>query len=421
MKKFRTTMITLFLVFAVSSSAIANGLSLNSIGTKALGMGGAFVGLANDGSAIYWNPAGLAGLESSVLVSYTGIIPSATYKNDAAGVDASSVSQIHSAPSLFANYTTGDWSFGLGIFVPAGLGIEWDGAELLNLTQGNPYDWYSRIGVIDFAPAVAYKVSDQLSFGLTVNIFYGMFDLKRPQSFDMTGDNIANISSQYVEESTGMGYGVTIGGLYKFSDQFQIGLSFRSSTKVAMEGTATQPIQGMMGLPEESSFERDVEWPMWIAGGLAYKPTECWTLTLDAQYSNWAKLETLTATYTDWNGMEGEFELDWIDQVQIRLGGEYMASKEIAVRLGYYYDPAPAPDETLNILFPSSTNHVATAGFGYYAEKFSVEAGLEYLFGAERDIDSAPANEPYPLNWTNMPGLHKMDVFAFSIGFGYKF
>ncbi len=51
--------------------------------------------------------------------------------------------------------------------------------------------------------------------------------------------------------------------------------------------------------------------------------------------------------------------------VQIRLGGEYMVSPNTAIRLGYYYDPAPAPDETLNILFPSSTNHVGTAGFGY--------------------------------------------------------
>lgn len=417
MSKIKTTLISLALIVAISTSAFANGLSLNSVGTKALGMGGAFVGLANDGSAIYWNPAGLAGLESSVLVSYTGIIPSATYKMDAAAVDASSVSQIHSAPSLFANYTMGDWSFGLGVFVPAGLGIEWDGADLQNLTQGNPYDWYSRIGVIDIAPAVAYKVSDQLSFGLTVNIFYGMFDLERPQSFDTNGDNIADASSQYVEESTGMGYGVTIGGLYKFSDKFQVGLTFRSSTNVSMEGTATQPAMAANSLPVESSFERDVEWPMWIAGGLAYKPICGLTLTLDAQYSNWATLEKLVATYEDWGGMEGEFDLSWEDQIQIRLGGEYMATKEVAVRLGYYYDPAPAPDKTLNVLFPSSTNHVATGGFGYYAEKFSVEGSLEYLFGAERDVEAYPSM----IAPENMPGIHQMDVFAFSIGFGYKF
>ena len=35
--------------------------SSESVGTRAQGMGGAFVGVADDASAVYWNPAGLAG------------------------------------------------------------------------------------------------------------------------------------------------------------------------------------------------------------------------------------------------------------------------------------------------------------------------------------------------------------------------
>jgi hypothetical protein len=35
--------------------------SLDAVGTRAQGMGGAFVGVADDASAVYWNPAGLAG------------------------------------------------------------------------------------------------------------------------------------------------------------------------------------------------------------------------------------------------------------------------------------------------------------------------------------------------------------------------
>jgi len=35
--------------------------SLDALGTRAQGMGGAFVGVADDASAVYWNPAGLAG------------------------------------------------------------------------------------------------------------------------------------------------------------------------------------------------------------------------------------------------------------------------------------------------------------------------------------------------------------------------
>lgn len=45
--------------------ALRLGLSGTGVGTRALGMGNAYTGVANDFSAIYWNPAGLAQMEYS--------------------------------------------------------------------------------------------------------------------------------------------------------------------------------------------------------------------------------------------------------------------------------------------------------------------------------------------------------------------
>ena len=45
----------------VALTAEARAQSLDAIGTRAQGMAGAFVGVADDASAVYWNPAGLAG------------------------------------------------------------------------------------------------------------------------------------------------------------------------------------------------------------------------------------------------------------------------------------------------------------------------------------------------------------------------
>lgn len=54
----RRAFLTLVLVpFLVDASSAQ---SLESIGSKALGMGGAFVAVANDSTATWWNPAGLA-------------------------------------------------------------------------------------------------------------------------------------------------------------------------------------------------------------------------------------------------------------------------------------------------------------------------------------------------------------------------
>jgi long-chain fatty acid transport protein len=215
-----------------------------------------------------------------------------------------------------------------------------------------------------------------------------------------------------------MGFGATLGLKYKFNEQLEAGAAFRLASKVAMSGTAKNPVFANFGLVTESDFNRDVTWPMWIAGGIAYKPTKCLTLALDAQYSQWSKLDKLIAEYDNasWQAtmeQQGgtEFKLDWKDAVQIRLGGEYKLSPETAIRLGYYYDPAPAPDETVNVLFPSSTNHVGTLGVGHCFGNFRIDAAAEYLFGAERDIEASGHNQP---------GLHKLDVFGFSLGVGFN-
>jgi len=58
MKKEKRVLIISILFSIAVFSLFANGLSLNSVGPKALAMGGAFIGQADDLSAFYWNPAG---------------------------------------------------------------------------------------------------------------------------------------------------------------------------------------------------------------------------------------------------------------------------------------------------------------------------------------------------------------------------
>jgi len=56
----------IFFVLAWSSFSLAGGgFALPGVGSKALNMGGAFRGLADDWSSAFWNPAGLAYLPSS--------------------------------------------------------------------------------------------------------------------------------------------------------------------------------------------------------------------------------------------------------------------------------------------------------------------------------------------------------------------
>jgi len=63
-------------LFLLASSTAAAGQSFEAVGTRAAGMGGAFVAIADDASAAYWNPAGFASGNVFTLVIDHGIAKS---------------------------------------------------------------------------------------------------------------------------------------------------------------------------------------------------------------------------------------------------------------------------------------------------------------------------------------------------------
>ena len=164
-----------------------------------------------------------------------------------------------------------------------------------------------------------------------------------------------------------------------------------------------------------SDFDRQVAWPEWIAGGIAFHPADNWVITADVQWSQWSKSESVfTATYNDpvWEKLlsasgSDKFKLNWKDATQVRVGAEYTVNADWKVRAGYYYDPAPAPDETYNILFPDVTYNAITAGASYkLTNQLFVDAGLEYEIGKDRNLTS---------------GTYGVNIFAWSLGLSYAF
>ncbi|MEI7813097.1 MAG: outer membrane protein transport protein [Ignavibacteria bacterium] len=420
MKKVILVFLTLFIV--TSASIFSNGLSLNSVGARALGMGGAFVGLANDYSTIYWNPAGIGQLKGNYIgVFSTDVIPLGTFKSEKPYVNTKTEVNHYISPNLMGYIgfePLKDFTFGFGVYVPAGLGAEWNGADMKAYSMGQEMIWKSKIAVVNISPAVSYKFSDDLSAGIAVNIFYGMFDLSRPETNDLLG------VGQYKESSTGLGYGITVGALYKVNDMLSIGASVRTKTKVTMSGNASNtlmPRVPLQNIPETTDFDRDVAWPLWIAGGIAIRPMPEWVITVDVQLSQWSKSETEFDTKfknEKWVSLttptgKNKFILNWKDATQFRLGSEYILTKDFTVRGGFYIDPAPAPDETYNILFPSISYNGVAVGASYSFSSFTIDAGYEYLFGKDRVITTASD--------TKYNGTHGMDIPAVSLGIGYNF
>jgi long-chain fatty acid transport protein len=414
MKTFSRLLLTVALAAGLTTGLSANGLNLNGNGSKANAMGGAFVGLANDFSAAYWNPAGLAQMDKSSFSLYgADILPFGTYKLDPYGIDAKSTFTHYLIPGLGYFRPVGEnIVVGVYVYAPSGAGAKWDGADLAALTGGTAFDWYSMLGLFTVSPAVAIKVTDTFMLGATVDVSYGMLNMDQPFAL-----------GQYSERLKGLAVGGTIGLLFKPVEQFSIGVTYKLPFKAKLKGDVTIPNATLLGA--ESTVDtgtREATWPMWLAGGIAFKPMASLTLTADVQYTNWKKMQTIPISFEDvvwenWFGAGGlydqVYELLWKDTTQIRFGAEYMVSPSFALRAGYYFDPNPGPLETQNILLPEFKYNWVTFGFGYLAKSFVIDASFEY--GPAKDI-IVPLAEGM-----SMPGTHGMTILAPSLSFTYRF
>ena len=68
--------IALFILLTVS--AFGNGIQLNGVGTRANSMGNAYTAIADDTTAMFWNPAGLGDIDGKLVSGgVTGVWPRA--------------------------------------------------------------------------------------------------------------------------------------------------------------------------------------------------------------------------------------------------------------------------------------------------------------------------------------------------------
>lgn len=440
MKTRKTFAFALLAILGLSPLALANGLNLNSLGSRALSMGGAFVGLADDYSAIFWNPAGMAQFDKRYLGFYaTDVIPSGSYllQVPAQGglltvVDAKTQTKHYLSGLLAYYHPINDYLVaGIGLYIPAGLGSSWDGSDFTNLSNGVAYEWESKIGLVTISPGISYKINDMISVGAALNINYGMFSMKRWAGIVSIDQPVQQFDlGQYDMNLKGWGFGATAGVLVRASDVLSFGATIRTPNRVKFSGDASISNIDLLGYQESSEAETvspHLTFPLWIAGGVAYRPLEGLTLTGDLQWTQWSTIDQIEMKFIDpfWSlfmtaSGENKMHMEWKNALQVRFGAEYWLKENLAIRGGYYYDPTPTPDTTMNFLLPSYTFNVFTLGLGYALNGLVIDLGFEFLSGKGREVQYATwLLDPAFVN--AQPGAYDMRIVVPNLSVSYKF
>ena len=425
----KLTIAIIVFVFCLPVLALGNGFNLNGLCSRAAAMGGAFVGVADDFSAVFWNPAGAAGFRRTTFGFHaTDLMPKATYHWRSAIPEYPDID----AKTKLAHYLGWLAAFyrpvgprvvvGLGLGTPSGLGASWDGRDFMDATFGDIYSWSSKVGVISISPLVAVKLSDAVSVGATFNLNYGMFNLKTPTGLFYIDGGLADLG-QYEENMNGWGVGATLGLLITPSEKFRAGLTVRTPSKVALNGSSLMTLAPLQGLQGSSDLKRRITWPLWVAGGVSFRPAPRLLLSADVHWTQWSKLARLTTEYLDavWAPLMEDNNkdvrvLNWKDKAQFRFGAEYALNATTALRAGYYFDPAPGPASTLNVFLPSHTYNALTLGFGKTVGDLRLDFGLEYLTGNKRTADFEDVPPPGA-----MSGTYGMKIIVPAVSVSYTF
>lgn len=446
-------LLALFLFVWGAGPVYSDRLILSGLGTKARSMGGAFVGLADDFSAVFWNPAGLAFLrKKSFGLSLNDSFQTATYQQEryVPGTGNISVVDARMTPrSNFSGLAAGSHPFGkkwvaaLGVFSSTAFGVTWDNTGLKPFSESaQDIRWSSCVSVITIAPALSFKINDLVSVGASLNCNLGRFELDR-----FAGNFIAPIPDipyflqidlgQYKESSTGCGLSASLGFLYRPSDRISFGISFRTANTIRFRGTArvkgfrtlSTTLQRTIG--ETSAFEKKITWPVWVGLGMSVRPMERLTLAFDLQWTRWSRLDIVQTNYLDvnWKTYMGERGNDRMpmyvrDCLQVRIGAEFQL-RQFSIRGGFFTDPTPGPEKATNILFPDKNSFGMNVGASYRLAGWMLEIGFEYA-AAERVSTAVDVISVYPpstgTSWEFwLPGRFSGHALTPSLSLSYRF
>jgi long-chain fatty acid transport protein len=312
------------------------------IGDRAIGMGGAYTGVSDDPSGLYYNPAGVVyttgrNLSASVNAfysmdkKYNGVIGGMGWERNATAL----------LPNFFGIVQPlGKVKFGFSYAVPDSIKEDQDQTFTGSLPTalGSPATRYTinfnnEDNTYLFGPSIAAEINSRLSAGLTLYIYHRSNQSVMNQ-FVQLQDGRYEWSNQYIEKVE-RGYKPIIGFMVTPMEKLSIGISVAKTfltsasmdTQVMVKDAEVLPTNTINITNTGDGTKR--KFPTEVRLGAAYFPSPSLLLSADAAY--------YTKVSDPVNG-------DRVSVTNIALGSEYFLNKSWALRGGLYTNMANTPD-----------------------------------------------------------------------------
>lgn len=383
------------------------GFEINTQGQKANGMSGAFTGIANDASAIYFNPAAIAFHEHAMMnAGYSLVLPRVSFLSASEG----NISTKTTLMVPFHVYATHHFenrklTGGIGIYTPFGISVKWE-----SKWPGRYLTQQAKLSTIFLQPTITYRFDDNYAAGIGVIGATGFLKIRRalPANDDINLDL----------KGTGLGYGFNVGWFAHF-EKLNFSINYRSAVKLktkqgdaAFDNVPASFIDRQM-YPESAKFKSSFKLPSSVTFAIGYLPTERITTDIDISYTTWKD-------FTDWNvEINDNPQLNTINNrnfnniFSVRLGGQYHWSDKMDYRIGASYAQSPS---AYNHLYPDMPGGIKLAAAAGATRRISDNLGFDISLMMEDMGEQKESDNKQKFN-----GSYRKTVYSLGLGVHYEF
>jgi len=434
-RKLFIALLAIGLSATLTGLAAAAGFSIYEAGSRATALGCAFTATADDGSAMFYNPAGISFQQGTNLdVNFFGIAPKMKFSpavtlSGSEGADET-INKTYLAPGTFYTSRFNEkTSFGVGVYAPFGLGVKWE--DYPNWV-GRQVSYDVEIQTIYVTPAVSFQLADGLALAVGADVAVQHLALNKFTLHPTLGVNALDTE---ISGTSDPDITPTFGLMYRPDDRLSFGivhhmektLDYKDQDATLANALApgddgyewsSQLLFGLGGSDQKVSAGFNL--PSITSVGASYRFSDKVRAELDYVFFGWSHFDQLSLDFAN-DALDQTIEFHYDDAWQIRFGLDYVVRPdELTLMAGYVYDTTPQPLEAVSPLLPDSDRNDISFGAVIKSGDYDVTFSYMAVIGDSRTTitpDGRPANpDPaYPV------GTYSSTANIFGVGIGYHF
>ncbi|QIA66157.1 outer membrane beta-barrel protein [Vibrio astriarenae] len=303
----------------------ASGIFLQEAVVANAGTVGAGDGVYTGSAAAMWtNPATMSFMGESLTTINVALFDlEMKFKHTGPGSDASDAGNGKAStlsPTLgffHARQINDQTHVGISVGVAGGsaldYGTNWAGTALLNDID---------LAVAQINPTVSYQYNDQWSFGAGVQMSWA--------SLEQT----MGAGTIRVEESSDWAFGFTLGTMYRYSEDLDLSLSYRSKVEHSFDADVSGAVQG--------GVAADIDVPAIVDASMRYGINADLNLLASVQFHRWSEWDHTVFNFN--NGGSLPIQRDWDDVWHFAVGTDYRLNDDWRLKAGLSYETSPQDD-----------------------------------------------------------------------------